>query len=139
MQYLVQMKLADTVRPRSPQDSIAFIEQYVFPTLEVCEKLLEEKKIVAGGPLGGAIALAVIVSAESIQELDHVLESLPIWPMMQTTVIPLTSFAGRRDAGRRRLEGEVRRAGGVRSQTVAGTAGDAVQEQAAPFIQDVVA
>jgi hypothetical protein len=30
--------------------------------------------------------------------------------MMQTTVIPLTSFAGRRDAGLRRLEGEVRRA-----------------------------
>ena len=112
MQYLVQMKLADTVRPRSPQDSIAFIEQYVFPTLEVCEKLLEQKKIVAGGPLGGAIALAVVVSAESIQELDHVLESLPIWPMMQTTVIPLTSFAGRRDAARRRLEGEVQRAGG---------------------------
>ena len=108
MQYLVQMKLADTVRPRSPQDSIAFIEQYVFPTLEVCEKLLEEKKIVAGGPLSGAIALAVVVSVESVQELDNVLESLPIWPMMQTTVIPLTTFAGRRDAGRRRLEGEIR-------------------------------
>ena len=110
MQFLVQMKLADAVRPKNPEDSIAFIEQYVFPTLEVCEKLLEEKKIVAGGPLGGAIALAVVVSAESIQELDHVLESLPLWPMMQTTVIPLTSFAGRRDAARRRLEREVRRA-----------------------------
>ena len=112
MQYLVQMKVADSVRPRSPQESIAFIERYVFPTREVCEKLLEEKKIVAGGPLGGAIALALVVTAESIQELDQVLESIPIWPMMQTTVIPLTSFAGRRDAARRRLEGEVRRAGG---------------------------
>ena len=109
MQYLVQMKLADSARPKNPEDSIAFIKRYVFPTLEVCEKLLEEKKIVAGGPLGGAIALAIVVSAESIQELDHILESLPIWPMMQTTVIPLTSFAGRRDAGLRRLEGEVRR------------------------------
>ena len=112
MQYLVQMKLADAVRPKNPEDSIAFIKQYVFPTLDVCDKLLEEKKIVAGGPLGGAIALAIVVSAESIQELDDILESLPVWPMMQTTVIPLTSFAGRRDAGRRRLEGEVRRAKG---------------------------
>ena len=112
MQYLVQMKLADSARPRSPQETIAFIEQYVFPTLEVCDQLLEEKKIVAGGPLGGAIALAVVVRAESIQELDDVLESLPIWPLMQTTVIPLTSFEGRRAAVRRRLEGEVRRAGG---------------------------
>ena len=112
MQYLVQMKLADSVRPKSPEESIAFIKQYVFPTLDVCDKLLEEKKIIAGGPLGGAIALAVVVTAESSQELDDILESLPIWPLMQTTVTPLTSFAGRRDAGRRRLEGEVRRAAG---------------------------
>src|SRR5215813_10705210 len=112
MQYLVQMKLADSVRPRSPEEAIGFIEQYVFPTLDVSDKLLEEKKIAAGGPVGGAIALALVVRAESIQELDDVLESLPIWPLMQTTVIPLTSFEGRRVAGRRRLEGEVRRAGG---------------------------
>src|SRR5262249_40072281 len=112
MQYLVQMKLADSVRPRSPEEAIGFIEQYVFPTLEVCDKLLEEKKIVAGGPVGGAIALALVVRAESIQELDELLESLPIWPLMQTTVIPLTSFEGRRVAGRRRLESEVRRGGG---------------------------
>lgn len=112
MQYLVQMKLADSVRPRGPEETISFIKQYVFPTLEVCEKLLEEKKIVAGGPVGGAIALALVVGAESIQELDDIIESLPIWPLMQTTVIPLTSFEGRRVAGRRRLEGEVRRAGG---------------------------
>ena len=111
MQYLVQMKLADSVRPKNPDDSIAFINQYVFPTLDVCDNLLEEKRIVAGGPLSGVIALAVVVKAESIQELDDILESLPIWPMMQTTVIPLTTFAGRRDTGRRRLEGEVRRAG----------------------------
>lgn len=118
MQFLVQMKVADSVRPRSPQESIAFIKQYVFPTLEVCDKLLEEKKIVAGGPLGGAIALALVVGAESIQELDHILESLPIWPLMETTVIPLTSFEGRRAAGRQRLEGEVRRAGGQSSISI---------------------
>jgi hypothetical protein len=106
------MKLADSVRPKSPEETMAFIKQYVFPTLDVCEKLLEEKKIVAGGPVGGAIALALVVRAESIQELDELLESLPIWPLMQTTVIPLTSFEGRRAAGRQRLEGEVRRAGG---------------------------
>src|SRR6516164_9714180 len=28
MQYLVQMKLADSVRPRSPEEAIGFIEQY---------------------------------------------------------------------------------------------------------------
>src|SRR5258707_4328068 len=122
VQFLVQMKLADSVRPRSPEETIAFIKQYVFPTLDVCDKLLEEKKIVAGGPLGGAIALAVVVRAESIQELDDILESLPVWPLMQTTVIPLTSFAGRRDAGRRRLEGQLRLGGRCARQPGCGNA-----------------
>jgi muconolactone delta-isomerase len=112
VQYLAQMKLVDSARPTNPEEAIAFINRYVFPTLDVCDKLSQEKKIVAGGPLGGAIALAVVVEAQSIQELDDILESLPVWPMMQTTVTPLTTFAGRRDAGRRRLEGEVRRAAG---------------------------
>jgi len=51
------MKLADSGRSRSPEEGLSFIEQYVLPTLEICKKLEEEKKIVAGGPVGGAIAL----------------------------------------------------------------------------------
>jgi hypothetical protein len=54
----------------SPQEGRIFIEQFVLPTLELCKKLLEEKKILAGGPVGGAIALALVIEAESVQELD---------------------------------------------------------------------
>ena len=104
MQYLVEMKLADSGRSTSPQEGLSFIEQYVLPTLELCKKLQGEKKIVAGGPVGGAIALALVVRAESIQELDELIESLPIWPRMETSVIPLTSFDGRMAALRPRLE-----------------------------------
>ena len=104
MDYLVQMKLADSGRSTSPQEGVSFIEQYVFPTLELCKKLQEEKKILAGGPVAGAIALALIIKAESIQKLDELLESLPIWPRMETTVIPLTSFEGRKVAVRQTLE-----------------------------------
>ncbi len=103
MQYLVEMKLADSGR-MGPQDGLSFIEQFVLPTLELCKKLLEEKKILAGGPVSGAIALAMIMRAESIQELDELIETLPIWPRMETTVIPLTSFEGRMVAVRPRLE-----------------------------------
>ena len=105
MQYLVEMNLADSGRPQSQQEGVTFIEQFVFPTLELCNKLQEEKKILAGGPVAGAIALALIIKAESIQELDELLESLPIWPLMETTVTPLTSFEGRRVSIRLRLEG----------------------------------
>jgi muconolactone delta-isomerase len=105
MQYLVDMTLAAYSRPTGgPQDGITFIEQYILPSLELCAKLENEKKILAGGPANGAIRLVMIVSAESAQELDELIESLPIWPQMETTVTPLTSFNGRMIALRPRLE-----------------------------------
>jgi muconolactone delta-isomerase len=98
------MKLANYSRPASPQDGISFIEQFILPSLELLKKLEAEKKVLAGGPVAGSIALALIVSAESIQELDELIESLPVWPLMQTTVTPLTSYDGRMVAVRPRLE-----------------------------------
>ena len=103
MNYLVQLKLAD--RPTTPQEGIIFIEQVILPTLELCKKLEAEKKIVAGGPLSGAIALSLIINAESAQELDNLVSSLPVWPQMETTVTPLSTFDVRIQAVRARLEG----------------------------------
>lgn len=102
MNYLVQLKLAS--RPDTPQEGIVFIEQFILPTLELCKKLEAEKKIVAGGPLSGAVALSLMVSAESVQELDDLITSLPVWPRMETTVTPLTTFDVRMQAVRVRLE-----------------------------------
>jgi muconolactone delta-isomerase len=104
MQYLVQLRLASSSRPTTPQEGVAFIEQLIFPTLELCKKLQDEKKILAGGPVGGAVALALIVSVESAQELDDLVTSLPIWPRMETEVTPLTTFNDRMQALRPRLE-----------------------------------
>jgi muconolactone delta-isomerase len=102
MNYLVELKLAN--RPANPQEGIAFIEQFIVPTLELCKKLEAEKKIVAGGPVSGAIALSLIVKAESPQELDELITSLPVWSRMETTVTPLTTFGGRMQAVRTKLE-----------------------------------
>jgi muconolactone delta-isomerase len=96
----VQLKLADSARPTDPQAGITFIEQFILPTLELCKKLEAEKKIVAGGPLSAAVALSLIVSADSAAELDGIVTSLPVWPLMETTVTPLTSFSGRAEAVR---------------------------------------
>ncbi len=104
MQYLVNMKLADSGRPASSQAGIAFIEQLILPTLEMCRKLESEKKILAGGPVLGAVALVLIVNVESVQELDELVASLPIWPRMETEVTPLTRFEGRMASLRPRLE-----------------------------------
>ncbi len=104
MQYLVQMKLANHSRPSSPQEGATFIEQYIFPTLELCKKMQEEKKILAGGPMSGIIGIAMIVQADLALELDQLFENLPVWPLMETTVTPLTTFDGRMVALRPRLE-----------------------------------
>ena len=95
MQYLVQLQLASTTRPMTPEEGISFIEQFIFPTLERCKKLQEAKKIIGGGPVSGAVALALIVDAESARELDDLLTSLPVWPRMETDVTPLTTFDDR--------------------------------------------
>ena len=104
MQYLVQMKLAAYGRPATPEEGAAFIEHYIFPSLEMCRELQAEKKILAGGPMSGTIGIAMIVNAESALELDELIENLPIWPRMETTVTPLTTFEGRRAALGPRLE-----------------------------------
>jgi muconolactone delta-isomerase len=104
MNYLVEMKLTNSSRPATPQDGAAFIEQFILPTLELCKKLETERKIVAGGPLSGSVALSLIVNADSAQELDGLITGLPVWPRMETTVTPLNSFAGREQAVRTLLE-----------------------------------
>ena len=108
MQYLVELKLSNSARPTTQEDGIAFLEQYIFPTLELCKKLQEEKKILAGGPLSGTVALALIVNAESARELDDLITSFPVWPRMETEVTPLTTFEGRAQSLREICGGLVR-------------------------------
>ena len=114
MQYLVEMRLVAQARPTTPEEGTAFIEQCILPTLELCQKLQDEKRILAGGPVSGAIGLVLIVNAESARELDDLITSLPVWPRTQTDVTPLTSFEGRAAVLRPRLErlkAQTRRAG----------------------------
>lgn len=111
MQYLVQMRLV-AGRPTTAEEGVAFIEQVIFPSLEMCKKMAEEKKILAGGPTSGSIGVAMIVEAGSALELDELIESLPVWPRTETSVTPLTTFEGRIKAIRQRpdyLKGSLRK------------------------------
>ncbi len=44
MQYLVEMRLVPSARPTSPEVGIALVENYIFPTLEMCTKLRESAR-----------------------------------------------------------------------------------------------
>lgn len=104
MDYLLEMRLAHSSCPTTPEEGMSFIEQFVLPTLDLCKGLEAEKKIVAGGPVSGTIALAMIVRVESIRDLDELMGTLPLWPRMETTVTPRTNFDGRILAVRSTLE-----------------------------------
>jgi muconolactone delta-isomerase len=104
MEYLVELRLKSSASPKSRDEGIAFIEQYIYPTLELGKKLREENKILAGGPVSGTIALAFIVSADSAQELDDIVTSLPVWSLMDPEVTALSTFDARKQALLPRLE-----------------------------------
>lgn len=103
MQYLVQMKLVPQGRPMNQEQGVAFFEDFIRPTLELGKKLQKDKKILAGGPISGAIGLAMIVSAESARELDDLITGLPVWPRMEVEITPLTTFDDRALSIERRL------------------------------------
>ena len=104
MEYLVDMHLADSGRSTTPAEGLTFVEQYVLPTLDLCERLEQQGRIIAGGPVSGAVALSFIIRADSAREIDDLVGGLPIWPRMMTTVTPLTSWKERAAALRPRLE-----------------------------------
>jgi muconolactone delta-isomerase len=98
------MKLSGSARPKDPQDGILLIERYILPSLEICQKWQAEGKILAGGPVSASIQLAIVLEVESAQELDALVESLPLWPLTETSVTPLTTFEGRIQAVQSKLK-----------------------------------
>ena len=95
MQYLVQMKIVAQARPSTLTEGVAFFNEYIHPTLQLCKKLQDDGKILAGGPISGTIGLVLLVRSDSPKELDDLITSLPVWPRMETDVTPLTTFEDR--------------------------------------------
>jgi len=96
MLFLVELDHVKSGIPLSPEAGLSFIKQYIFPTLARAEQLVAEKKIVAGGPVVGHIALRLIVEADSLAEVDRLVYSLPLYPLAETKITPLIAFADRR-------------------------------------------
>jgi muconolactone delta-isomerase len=103
MQYLIQMNIIPQARPASSEEGQVFFRNYIHPTLRRCQKLKDDGKILAGGPMSGTIGIALIIETGTVKELDELLTSLPVWTRMETTVIPLTTFADRAAAIEDRL------------------------------------
>ena len=95
MRYLVEFDHHKTGQPFTEDTARAFTERIIFPTLVRAQELVQQGRIVAGGPIAGRIALCFIVDVESAQQLDQLVYSLPIYTVADTRVTPLIEFGDR--------------------------------------------
>ena len=96
MRYLVELDYHKTGQPFTLDTARAFTEGVIFPTLARAEQLVQEGRIVAGGPVAGQIALRFIADVDSPQQLDELVYSLPMYTVSDTRVTPLIEFSDRR-------------------------------------------
>ncbi len=104
MLFLIEMDHVKSGQPLTPDVGRTFIEQIILPTLARAEHLTKEGKIVAGGPVAGRIALRFLAETDSLQDVDRIVASLPIWPVVETRITPLVAFADRRNTVQTLLE-----------------------------------
>jgi len=100
--YHVEM-LFDPAGSLPRAELLPYLENTVIPTLAACERLQSAGRIVAGGPLLGAIGFSFVARVGSATELETMLASLPLWSRARTRVVPLGSFASRHATARARL------------------------------------
>ncbi len=79
----------------SPKEALAILEGAVLPTFDELIKLEESMKILAGGLPVADRAFVFIVDAVSNEELDQLLQDLPMWGALNWEVTPLQTFAAR--------------------------------------------
>jgi len=79
----------------SPEEAVELLEETILPSFDAIIKLEKQKKILAGGLPVGDRAFVFIVDAASNEELDHLLQNIPLWGVLKWKVTPLQTFAGR--------------------------------------------
>jgi muconolactone delta-isomerase len=104
MIFLVELDHVKSGTLTTPEARRAFIENVIFPTLARAEELAKERKILSGGPVAGRIALRFMMEADSAEQVDRMVTSLPLWPLSDTRVTPLITLAERREHVKALLE-----------------------------------
>jgi hypothetical protein len=104
MLFLVELDRVQSGNVTTPETGRTFIEQIILPTLARGEKLIEAKRILSGGAVLGRVALRFIMEADSPEQIDPMITSLPVWRVAETRVTPLITLAERRHSVTNLLE-----------------------------------
>jgi muconolactone delta-isomerase len=95
MKYLVHAAKGPSFT--SAEEMIPILEKIVLPGLDAVTDLEAKKTILAGGLPVGERALVFIIEAPSNEELDVMLQKIPLWGLLTWEVTPLQSFKARAD------------------------------------------
>ena len=78
----------------SSDEASEMLQNIVLPTFDEIEELESEGALVGGVPVGER-AFVFIVEAESRDDVDRTLRSLPSWGILEWEVTPLQDFESR--------------------------------------------
>jgi hypothetical protein len=78
----------------SADEAIEMLENIILPAFEELDDLETEGVLVGGVPVGER-AFAFIMEADSHDDVDRTLRSLPIWSALEWEVTPLQDFEAR--------------------------------------------
>ena len=78
----------------SSDEAVDMLQNIVLPAFEELEELESEGALVGGVPVGER-AFVFIVEADSHDDVDKTLRSLPIWGVLEWEVTPLQDFESR--------------------------------------------
>jgi muconolactone delta-isomerase len=104
MQYLVTEELINPGPLLPPDQLVGIMRQWVLPSMDTLINLKSEGKIIAGGLPVGERALVLIFEAQSHEELDTILQRLPLWGLAKWKVTPLETLEGRTGRDRQFIE-----------------------------------
>jgi muconolactone delta-isomerase len=104
MQYRVTEELINPGPQLPPDQLVGIMRQWVLPSMDTLINLKSEGKIIGGRLRVGERALVLIFEAESNEELDTILQRLPVWGLAKWKVTPLETLEGRTARDRQFIE-----------------------------------
>jgi muconolactone delta-isomerase len=110
MRFLVTIDGSDLGVGMPPEQLGQVVDQMVVPSLEQLAQWEQEGRIHGGGYAAARVGVFMI-DADSTEEVDQLVASLPYWPLVRVDVQPLISVSALRERGRaigQRLQERVR-------------------------------
>jgi muconolactone delta-isomerase len=99
MRFLVTIDGSDIGAGMPPERLVQVVNQMVVPSLEKLVQWEEEGRI-RGGGYTAARGGVFIIDADSSDEVDQLVTSLPYWPLVRVDVKPLISQSALLERGR---------------------------------------